>query len=394
MDTTDVLVVGAGVVGLAIARALAQAGLDVIVIEREGRYGAGVSSRNSEVIHAGLHGAAGSLKARLCVRGKALLYEFCESHHVDHRRCGKLLVANGAAEEAKLHALMARAQGHGVADLQLLDSAQARRLEPAVACTAALLSPSSGIVDSHGLMTALLGDAQAHGALLACHSSLAAAHAHSAGWRVRVATGPQTEPDTEPFDIHTRWLVNAAGLQAQTVAAAIEGFPAAAIPRQFLAKGHYFSLAGRAPFQRLIYPLPADGGLGVHLTLDLGGQARFGPDVQWLDDAIPFDPTARSIAAEETVQVLNYNVDASRIPAFESAVRSYWPGLPAGAMTPAYSGIRPKLSGPGQAEADFRIDGPAQHGCKGVMQLYGIESPGLTACLAIADQVAEVITLH
>jgi len=385
MDSTDVLVVGAGVVGLAIARALAKAGLEVIVIEREPRFGAGVSSRNSEVIHAGLHGAPGSLKARLCVRGKHLLYEFCKRHGVAYRRCGKLLVASGAAEEAQLQALMQRAQAHGVDDLSLLDGAAARRLEPAVACTAAVLSPSSGIVDSHGLMTALLGDAQAHGALLACHSSLAAAYPKGSGWHVQVATGP----GAMPFDLHARWLVNAAGLQAQAVAAAIEGFPAAAIPPRYLAKGHYFSLAGRAPFQRLIYPLPADGGLGVHLTLDLGGQARFGPDVEWLNE--PVRKAAGAGSGASTDKTLNYDVDDSRIPAFEDAVRRYWPGLPTGVMTPAYSGIRPKLSGPGRSAADFCIAGPAQHGCTGVVHLFGIESPGLTACLAIAEQVAEIV---
>lgn len=386
MDSIDVLVVGAGVIGLAVARALAKAGLDVIVIESQPRYGAGVSSRNSEVIHAGLHGAPGSLKARLCVSGKSLLVNFCESQGVAYRRCGKLLVANGDAEEARLHTLMQGAQANGVNDLSLLTGYAARALEPALSCSAALLSPSSGIVDSHSLMTTLLGDAEAHGAMLACHSRMTAACPAGQGWDVQVAT----QPGQAPFSIHATWLINAAGLQAQAVAAAMQGFATAAIPKRYLAKGHYFSLAGRAPFQRLIYPMPTDGGLGVHLTLDLGGQARFGPDVEWL--ATADGPHADPMQATTESDVLNYDVDDTRIPAFETAVRRYWPGLPDHAITPAYTGIRPKLSGPGQPAADFRIDGPAQHGCPGVVQLFGIESPGLTACLSIARHVEDIVT--
>lgn len=373
MDATDVLVVGAGVVGLACARALARAGLEVVLLEREARFGAGISSRNSEVVHAGLYGAPGSLKARLCVAGRALLYDFCTRHHVAHRRCGKLVVATAAGEEGHLAQLLERGRANGVEGLVLLTGAQARALEPELACTAALLSPESGIVDSHGLMTALLADAEAHGALLACHGGLVDARPEGAGWRVRVG------PAEAPFEMHTRWLVNAAGLDAQAVAAAMQGFPAAAIPRRHLAKGDYFALPTRAPFSRLIYPTPVDGGLGVHLTLDLAGQARFGPDVQWLDS-----PAAGA--------ALDYAVDATRLPAFEAAVRRYWPRLPAGAMAPAYSGVRPKLSGPGEPAADFRIDGPAQHGCAGVVQLFGIESPGLTASLAIAQRVEQQVT--
>ncbi len=361
-------------IGLACARALARAGLEVVVIEREQRFGAGVSSRNSEVIHAGLHGAPDSLKASLCVRGRALLYEFCARHHVAHRRCGKLVVATRSADEAALQRLLEQARRNGVEGLVLLTGAQARALEPELASTAAVHSPDSGIVDSHGLMTALLADAEAHGALLACHGALVQARPDGDGWQLRVQSAA-----APAFALHTRWLVNAAGLDAQAVAAGMEGFPVDAIPPRHLAKGHYFALAGRAPFSRLIYPLPVDGGLGVHLTLDLAGQARFGPDVQWLD----------SPAAGVD---LDYAVDASRLPAFEAEVRRYWPRLPGGAMAPAYSGIRPKLSGPGQAVADFRIDGPARHGCAGVVQLFGIESPGLTASLAVAEQVARIVT--
>jgi len=374
LDHTEVVVVGAGVVGLACARALALAGLEVVILERQARFGAGVSSRNSEVVHAGLHGSADSLKARLCVQGRAMLYDFCARHHVAHRRCGKLVVSTRSSEEDHLALLLERGRANGVEDLALLTGAQARALEPELACTAALHSPASGIVDSHGLMTALLADAEAHGALLACHGGLVDAAPHAGGWRVQVDTAAAA-----PFALHCRWIINAAGLDAQAVAAAMQGFPAAAIPRRHLAKGHYFALARRAPFSRLIYPTPVDGGLGVHLTLDLAGQARFGPDVQWLE--------SDAAGAE-----LDYSVDAGRQAAFEAEVRRYWPGLPAGAMTPAYSGIRPKLSGPGEPAADFRIDGPAHHGCAGLVQLFGIESPGLTASLAVAACVAGIVT--
>jgi len=385
MDRIDVLVIGAGVVGLAVARALARAGREVVITEAEGRIGSGVSSRNSEVVHAGLYYPAGSLKARLCVRGKGLLYAFCAERGVDVRRCGKLIVATRAQDHAKLDAIVAHAQACGVHDLTRLTREQARELEPALECSAALLSPSSGIVDSHAFMTALLGDAERHGATLALASRFAGAERHAAGWRVRVADaagGPDDQADkageADGFELDARWLVNAAGLDAQAVAGAMHGFPATAIPRRHVAKGHYFSLAGRAPFSRLIYPTPVDGGLGVHLTLDLGGQAKFGPDVQWLDDD-------RSAAA------LDYAVDPARSAGFYAEVRRYWPELPDGALAPAYSGIRPKLSGPGEPAADFVIAGPAAHGVAGVVQLFGIESPGLTASMAIGEEVAAIV---
>ena len=374
MDRIDCLVVGAGVVGLACARSLAQAGFEVIVTEREKLIGSGVSARNSEVIHAGLYYPAGSLKASLCVRGRQLLYDYCAQRGVTQRRCGKLVVATRAQDTAQLEAIREGGRASGVDDLELLTRAQALALEPELECAAALWSPSSGIVDSHGLMTALLGDAQSAGAMLAFTSRFIGAARHGDAWRVRA----QGAPGEADFEMDARWLVNAAGLDAQAVAATIDGFPAVAIPARHLAKGHYFSISGRAPFARLIYPTPVDGGLGVHLTLDLGGQARFGPDVQWLES---------SAAGRD----LDYAVDPARAAAFAAEVRRYWPRLPDDAMAPAYSGIRPKLSGPGEPAADFRIDGPAQHGCAGVVQLFGIESPGLTASMAIAEVVASIV---
>ncbi|MFN7723902.1 MAG: NAD(P)/FAD-dependent oxidoreductase [Rubrivivax sp.] len=372
-DRTDVVVVGAGVVGLAVARALALAGLEVVVLESTTAYGQGVSARNSEVIHAGLYYPAGSLKARLCVEGRQRLYTYCESRGVAHRRCGKLIVAATTADLPKLDGILAHAQASGVHSLQRLSAAEAGALEPELACAGALWSPETGIVDSHGLMTALLGDAENAGAALALLSPFDRAERSGEGWRV--FTG-----GAEPFALDCRWLVNAAGLMAQRVAQRMAGFPAAAIPTQHLAKGHYFALSGRTPFRHLVYPTPVDGGLGVHLTLDLAGQARFGPDVLWLPAGT--DP-----------QALDYDVPAARAAAFEADIRRYWPGLPTGALQPAYSGVRPKLSGPGQPAADFHLAGPRQHGVPGVVQLIGIESPGLTSCLAIADWVATELTL-
>jgi L-2-hydroxyglutarate oxidase LhgO len=377
-DQIDVLVIGAGVVGLACARALAQAGLEVVIAERETHFGTGVSSRSSEVIHAGLYNAPGSLKSRLCVRGGRLLVDYCESRGIAHRLCGKLLVATRAADIPALQSLAARARDNGVQHLQWLTRAQATALESELECEAALLSPASGIVDSHGLMSALLADAQAAGALLAVTSGMASAQREGDGWRVATRSAGL---DGE-FELQARWIINSAGLDAQAVAAAMVGFPASAIPRRYLAKGNYFSLGGRSPFSRLIYPMPVDGGLGVHLTLDLAGQARFGPDVEWLSD----ERSAQLPGAE-----LDYAVDASRAAAFAREIRRYWPRLADEALTPAYSGIRPKLSGAGAASVDFRIDGPAQHGCHGVVQLFGIESPGLTAALAIAEEVAAIV---
>ncbi|MFM2399766.1 MAG: hypothetical protein RL341_1923 [Pseudomonadota bacterium] len=368
MDHIDSIVIGAGVVGLAVARALALRGHEVIVLEQASAIGTGVSSRNSEVIHAGIYYAPGSLKAALCVRGKQMLYEYCAQRNIAFKRCGKLIVSTRHEDDAKLHALMQRASANGVADLQLLSPDQARKLEPQLHCTAALLSPSSGIVDSHGLMLSLLGDAQNAGALLALKSSFDGARFQDERWRV------QTGGDA-PFELTASWLINCAGLSAQAVAQRMEGFDPAHIPKPYWAKGHYFSLSGRAPFSRLIYPVPADGGLGVHLTLDLGGQAKFGPDVEWLQTTSSTD-------------ALDYTVDPQRAASFYQEARQYWPALPGGALLPAYSGVRPKLSGPGEEAADFRILGPREHDAPGVMQLFGIESPGLTGALALADLVA------
>ena len=382
MDRVDCIVIGAGVVGLACARAIAQAGLDVVIVERETAYGTGVSARNSEVIHAGLYYPTGSRKALWCVRGARLLYDYCAQRGIAHHRCGKLLVATREADVEALETLRTKGLANGVNELQRLTRAQALALEPELQCAAALWSPASGIVDSHGLMTSLLGDAEAAGALLAVTSGVVGAARCGDGWRVTVREADASDSGGD-FELATSWIVNAAGLDAQTVAALMEGFPAAAIPSRHLAKGHYFSLTGRAPFSRLIYPMPSDGGLGVHLTLDLGGQAKFGPDVEWIEDIT----TAADLGRD-----LDYSVDAGRADAFAAEVRRYWPRLPDGALAPAYSGIRPKLSGPGQPAADFGLQGPAEHGCAGVVQLFGIESPGLTASLAIGEVVAGIVS--
>jgi L-2-hydroxyglutarate oxidase LhgO len=384
VDRVEVLVVGAGVVGLAVAQALARAGREVLVTERAEAIGTGVSSRSSEVVHAGLYYPTGSLKARLCVRGRALLYDWCSAHGVPHRRCGKLVVAVTPGELDALQALRTRAEANGVEGLQWLDRPALAARAPALSAHAALWSPASGIVDSHALMLSLLGAAEDDGALLALRSQVVAAQRVAAGWQVEIESDDGRHGPAERSTLQVRWLVNAAALGSHAVAAAMAGFPAAHIPPRHLAKGHYFALAGRPPFDTLVYPLPVDGGLGVHLTLDLGGQARFGPDVEWL-------PPVTDAAAAATVIEPDYAVDPSRAAAFETAVRAWWPGLPAGALQPAYAGVRPKISGPGEPAADFRIDGPSQHGVPGVVQLFGIESPGLTASLAIGEQVAAIV---
>jgi len=371
MDSLDTVVVGGGVVGLAVARALAQRGHEVVLLERATAIGTGISSRNSEVIHAGLYYAPGSLKAQLCVRGKALLYDFCASHQVPHQRCGKLLVATDASQEAALQQLAERAQANGV-PTEWLTAAQARALEPALRCRLALHSPSTGIVDSHALMQALQGDLEAAGGMVALGSELLHAEPVGQTWQLAVRSA-----DAPLLQVCAQRWVNAAGLYACGLAAKTDGLPAAFQPRPYLAKGNYYALSGRAPFSRLIYPAPQDAWLGVHLTLDLGGQARFGPDLEWLDLQ---DPDA-----------IDYTVDPRRADAFYAEVRRYWPGLPDGALQPAYSGVRPKLYGPGQAAPDFRIDGPAQHGLPGLVNLLGIESPGLTSALAIGEHVAQLL---
>lgn len=370
MDRVDAVVVGAGVVGLAVARTLAMAGLEVIVLERENAMGTGVSARNSEVIHAGLYYPPGSRKAQWCVRGKALLYEYAASRGVRHRACGKLVVACEASQIPALETLQAKANDNGV-PVNLLTGLEAGAMEPALRCVAALWSPTTGIVDSHGLMLALQGDLESAGGMVALASSLERAIPVAGGFELQVSAGADITP------LACRYLVNAAGLHACAVTRTIEGLGPAWQPQPFFAKGNYFALSGQAPFSRLIYPAPQDAWLGVHLTLDLGGQARFGPDLEWLDWQDPL--------------TIDYSVDPRRAEGFYAEVRRYWPDLPDGALQPAYSGVRPKLYGPGQTAPDFRVDGPLDHGIEGLVNLLGIESPGLTGSLAIAEHVAGLL---
>ncbi len=372
MDTVDAVVIGAGVVGLAVGRALAQRGLETVVLERTNLIGSGTSSRNSEVIHAGIYYATGSLKARLCVQGRQALYAYCETHGVEHRRCGKLLVATSEAQRAKLTQIQALAALNGVHDLQLLNAEEVRVLEPELRAVAALHSPSTGIVDSHGLMLAFQGDLERAGGALALLAPVDTIDVRGALPLLQVG-------GEAPMELAARVVVNAAGLWAPHVAAGMLGLAPQHVPKAHYAKGNYFSLAPRAPFSRLIYPIPQEAGLGVHLTLDLAGQARFGPDVEWVNPATPAE--------------IDYRVDVSRAAAFEADIRSYWPGLPAGALQPAYSGVRPKLQGAGHPAGDFVLQGPADHGVAGLMNLFGIESPGLTSSLALADEVLRRLAL-
>ena len=368
MDRVDVVVIGAGVVGLAVARALALKGREVMLLEAADTIGTGTSSRNSEVIHAGLYYPPGSLKARLCVQGRDQLYAYCAERGIGHQRCGKLIVATGDAQVAYLRDLLAKGAANGVNDLALLSGQQARALEPELACVAAVQSPSTGIVDSHGLMLALLGDLEHAGGLLALNSAIK--RAFPMVNRSQAAIVVVANDGTE---LAANTVVNATGLHAPALARRIEGLDARHVPPAYFAKGSYFTLSGRSPFGRLIYPVPEAAGLGVHLTIDLGGQAKFGPDVQWVG------------SADDLV------VDPARGAAFYAEVRKYWPALPDGALVPGYAGIRPKISGPGEAAADFLIQGPAEHGVPGLVNLFGIESPGLTSCLAIGDHVAALL---
>jgi len=357
------VVVGAGVIGLAVARALAAGGHETLILERSAELGSGASSRNSEVIHAGIYYRAGSLKARLCVAGREQLYALCRERGIGHRRCGKLLVASDAAQSQALGALRQRAADNGVA-LEWLEGRAALALEPQLRCHAALHSPLSGIIDSHAYLLTLLGDAEAHGAVLACRSEVTQLVPGERG----VALGINGAPPA----LRARLVVNSAGLDAPQVARRIADFPARHIPAAYLAKGSYFTLRGRSPFARLIYPLPEPGGLGIHLTLDLAGQARFGPDVEWVDRC-------------------DYRVEEQRGAPFYAAIRRYWPALPDSALQPGYAGIRAKIAGPGEPEADFRIDTVREHGVAGIVNLFGIESPGLTASLAIAEHVLALL---
>src|SRR5450830_155226 len=366
-ERIDCVVIGAGVVGLAIAREFASSGREVVIVEADNSIGNGISSRNSEVIHAGIYYRPGSLKATLCVQGRALLYRYCEERHIAHQRCGKLLVATSAEQAERMQAIAAHAAHNGVHDLCAIDATHARELEPALECVGALLSPSTGIVDSHGLMQQLLADAEADGAMLALQSEVVGARRDASGIVLDVLTAAG-----EQMSLSTGLVINAAGLAAPRLARLFEGLAAQQVPRAYFAKGNYFSLSGKTPFSRLIYPLPEDGGLGVHLTLDLAGQARFGPDVEWLETS---DDRA-----------LDYAVDLRRSERFYASIRRYWPALPDASLQASYSGVRPKLTGTSKEE-DFVISGPAQHGYTGLINLFGIESPGLTSSLAIAQYV-------
>ncbi|TIP98827.1 MAG: NAD(P)/FAD-dependent oxidoreductase [Mesorhizobium sp.] len=371
MDHVDCIIAGAGVIGLAIAREMARRGMDTLILEAENAIGTGTSSRNSEVIHAGIYYPAGSLKARLCVAGRQKLYRYCQERAVPHARCGKLIVATDAEQEPMLDSILANAAACGAGDLVPLTAAEARRLEPKLRCTAALQSPATGIIDSHALMLALLGDAEEHGAVLSLNTRIVSGRIEGGrieGGRIVLDTIDSTSG--ERFEIAAARFVNAAGLGATALAGSLDGFDRQFVPRLRYAKGNYFSVAGRAPFSRLVYPVPEPGGLGVHLTLDLDGVARFGPDVEWTDQ-------------------LDYRVEPTRGERFYDEIRRYWPDLADGSLQPAYSGIRPKLSGPGEANADFVIQDAAVHGVESLVNLFGIESPGLTSSLAIADHVAQ-----
>jgi L-2-hydroxyglutarate oxidase LhgO len=335
-----------------------------VLLEAAETIGTGTSSRNSEVVHAGLYYPAGSLKATLCVAGRQALYAYCASRGLGHRRTGKWIVATSEEEVALLHQIKAKAAANGTTDLFFLDAETIRREEPELRCIAALASPSSGIVDSHDLMLSLLGEAEAHGAMIAYRTPVLAVRRAERG--LAIETG-----GAGAMTLACDLLVNAAGLAATEIARRIEGMPAERVPPLRLAKGNYFALQGKAPFRRLIYPVPVPGGLGVHITLDLAGRARFGPDVEWIES-------------------IDYRVDPARAVPFYAAVRRYWPGLPEGALMPDYAGIRPKIGLPGGPDADFMIQGPAQHGFAGLINLFGIESPGLTASLAIGGRIAEL----
>lgn len=367
MTQSDIqcIVIGAGVVGLAVARKMAMQGYTTLIVEENEAIGTGISSRNSEVIHAGLYYTPGSLKAKLCVSGKEMLYQYCQEKGIEHKRLGKLLVATEDNQLAKLHKIKETAQANGVHDLQLLSPAEAQALEPNLHCIAALLSPSTGIVDSHGLMLALQGDAENHGAQCVFHSPLLSVDIRDGLFYCQFG-------GEEAIELSCDILINAAGLHAPLLAKNFKGLDQRYIPNAYYCKGSYFTLQGKSPFNRLIYPMPNESGLGVHLTLDLGGQAKFGPDTEWIND-------------------INYDMDASRGNSFYEAVRQYWPGLPNGALNPGYTGIRPKITSQFEPAADFRISTPAEHHIPNLINLFGIESPGLTSCLAIAEYVYDAL---
>ena len=366
MERVEAIVIGAGVVGLAIARALAQSGREVMVLEAADAIGTGVSSRNSEVIHAGIYYPPGSLKASACIRGKALLYDYCAARSVPTRRVGKLIVATRPEQIAELEKIRANARACGMHDLHLIGVDEARAMEPELASVAALHSPGTGIVDSHALMLALQGDAEAAGAIVAFHAPVARLAAEGRGYRVEVG-------GADPLSLGCDILVNAASLHAPELAAGMVGYDPSLAPKAWLAKGHYFSLSGvKPPFKGLVYPVPEPGGLGIHATVDMGGQVRFGPDVRWID-------------------AIDYSPDDARAELFRTAIAAYWPGVRHAELAASYTGIRPKISGPGAPNADFIIQSEAQHGLKGLIHMFGIESPGLTSCLALAGDVMQAL---
>jgi len=358
----QVLVVGAGVVGLAIGRAAAIAGHDVIVAEAANAIGTGTSSRNSEVIHAGLYYPTASKRAYHCPRARRMLYAFCASHGVPHRKCGKLVVATNERETSRIEEIYKQAQINGCENVELIDADAARRFEPDVFCLSAMLSPETGIIDSHRYMLALRGDLEDHGGVVALNTPIERVVKVPDGWEVHFG-GP------DPQSITVDAVVNAAGLGAQKLARAMEGYPQERVPRLVLAKGNYFAYSGRPVFSRLVYPVPIHGGLGVHVVLDMAGRMRFGPDVEWIEQE-------------------NYDVDPSRSEAFYARIREYWPGLPDNSLVPDYAGIRPKLTGQGEPAVDFMIDAPKDHGVPRLVQLFGIESPGLTSALSLGEEVA------
>jgi len=367
MDQVDVIVIGAGAVGLAVARAMALAGREVIVLEAEDAIGTQVSSRNSEVIHAGLYYEPGSLRARLCVEGKKLLYAYCKAHHVDAKACGKLIVATAKDELEVLDQLMVKGATNGVDDLELIDGTAAAALEPQVTCLAAIVSPSSGIFDSHGYMLAMQGEIEGAGGAIAFGSPVE--HIRADQGRLTLRVGGE-----QPSDISAACVINAAGLGAIPLACNIEGLDPKFVPEPHYARGNYFTISGRAPFERLIYPVPQNAGLGIHYTRDLGGQARFGPDVEWIDE-------------------IDYEVNVARAESFYASIRTYWPALEDGALQPAYTGIRPKIQEPGGPMPDFMIQDQRIHSIPGLINLFGIESPGLTSSLAIGEYVAELASV-
>ena len=381
MEQVDTVVIGAGVVGLAVARALALSGREVMVIEKEVAVGQGVSSRNSEVIHGGLYYATGSLKAKLCVRGKELLYAYCAERGLPYQQCGKLIVATDASQMEKLAKIEAQAAANGV-PVQRLSSAQAKAIEPELECLAALRSPTTGIVSAHDLMTALQGDLENAGGMVALATQVESVRFFKGNQALSgvfiTQSAMESGANAEQIELGFHHLINTTGLYAPLLARRFEGLQSEHIPPAHFAKGNYYSLAGKAPFKHLIYPIPEAAGLGVHLTLDLGGQAKFGPDVQWLEGI-------------DSPDHIDYSVDPRRADGFYAEVRKYWPGLRDGQLTPSYSGVRPKITAPHEAAADFVIQGQATHGVRGLVNLFGIESPGLTSCMAIGEEVAEMI---